>query len=160
MSFALARAVREVLLGAAPPVRLTRRAERLLSSVRESAIDTVDAGGTVIARSGGDVRWWTWAGHRTNATLAATLRELTDPGQRTDDFCIRLRADFTALAWKAARGEARERPCLPSPDIRALRGLKFGETLPPRLAEATLAARLADPRGAEIVLDEPCRLRL
>jgi hypothetical protein len=30
-------------------------------------------GGTVISRDGQDVRWWTWAGFRANATLAATL---------------------------------------------------------------------------------------
>ncbi|TDC82665.1 helicase-related protein, partial [Actinomadura sp. 7K507] len=159
LSFALARSVREVLLGATPPVRLTRRAERLLTAAREAAIDTVHPGGTVITRSGDDVRWWTWAGHRTNATLKATLGEITDPEQRADDFCVRLRADLTAPVWTAARDEAREHPCLPAPDVRALRGLKFNEALPPRLAEATLSARLADLRGAEIVLNEPCRLR-
>ncbi|MFI0483101.1 DEAD/DEAH box helicase [Actinomadura sp. 9N215] len=160
MSFALARAVREVLLGATPPVRLTRRAERVLASVREAAIDTVHPGGTVIARSGDDVRWWTWAGHRTNATLKATLSELTDPGQRVDDFSIRLRAGLTASLWKAARDEGREHPCLPSADVRALDGLKFSDALPGRLAEATLSARLADLGGAEIVLGELWRVRL
>ncbi|WP_329094379.1 DEAD/DEAH box helicase [Actinomadura citrea] len=158
ISFALARAVRDVLLGATPPVRLTRRADTLLTAVRESAIDTVHPGGTVITRSGDDVRWWTWAGYRTNATLKATLSEVTDPGQRVEDFFVRLRADLTAVLWKTARDEGRAHPCLPSPDPKALRGLKFNEALPLRHAEATLSARLADLRGAEIVLGEPCRL--
>ncbi|WP_348637876.1 helicase-related protein [Actinomadura madurae] len=158
VSFALARAVRDVLLGATPPVRLTRRAERLLGAVRESAIDTVHPGGTVVTRSDDEIRWWTWAGHRVNATLKATLGDVADPGQRVADFHIRLRAGLTATAWRTARDEAREHPCLPSPDVRALRGLKFSEALPPRLAEATLSARLADLPGAEIVLGEPCRL--
>jgi ATP-dependent Lhr-like helicase len=35
--------------------------------------------------------------------------------------------------------------------------LKFGEALPPRLAEATLAARGADEEGAGKVLAEPVR---
>lgn len=42
-------------------------------------------------------------------------------------------------------------------DSRAVRGLKFGEALPPRLAEATLAARTADEEGAGKVLAEPAR---
>ncbi|MCP9954088.1 BREX-2 system phosphatase PglZ [Actinomadura madurae] len=156
-SYALARAIRAVLLHTTPPVRLTRRAERLLATVRESAIETVHPGGTVITRSGDDVRWWTWAGHRTNATLKATLSEVTDSEQRVEDFYLRLRTDVTPARWKEACGEGRAHLCLPSPDARGLSGLKFNEALPRRLAEATLSARLADLRGAEIVLGEPSR---
>jgi ATP-dependent Lhr-like helicase len=47
--------------------------------------------------------------------------------------------------------------CLPEVDARAVRGLKFGEALPPRLAEATLAARTADEEGARAVLAAPVR---
>ncbi|MGC2997617.1 hypothetical protein ACPF8X_04215 [Streptomyces sp. G35A] len=46
---------------------------------------------------------------------------------------------------------------LPEADVRAVRGLKFAEALPPRLAEATLAARPADEDGARAVLAEPVR---
>ncbi|MEU1463518.1 hypothetical protein ABZ467_23015 [Streptomyces sp. NPDC005727] len=42
-------------------------------------------------------------------------------------------------------------------DSRAVRGLKFAEALPQRLAEATLAARLADEQGALRILAEPVR---
>jgi hypothetical protein len=45
--------------------------------------------------------------------------------------------------------------CLPAMDERALHGLKFSAALPPRLAEATLAAPLADLEGATTVLKEP-----
>ncbi|MFF7856087.1 hypothetical protein [Streptomyces sp. NPDC007904] len=38
-----------------------------------------------------------------------------------------------------------------------MRGLTFAEALPPRLAEATLAARPADEDGARAVLAEPVR---
>ena len=49
-SFALARAVREVLLGADPPVALTQRAKRILAEVRDEHVATVHPGGTVIGR--------------------------------------------------------------------------------------------------------------
>ncbi|WP_205719061.1 DEAD/DEAH box helicase [Actinomadura geliboluensis] len=159
-SYALSRAIRAVLLHSTPPVRLTRRAEHLLAAIRDSAIETVHPGGTVITRSGEDVRWWTWAGHRTNATLKTTLSEVTDPEQRVEDFYIRLRTDVTTARWKEACSEGRAHLCLPSPDARALHGLKFNEALPRRLAEATLSARLADLPGAEIVLSEPCRFNM
>jgi len=156
-SFALARAVREVLLGADPPVALTQRAKRILAEVREQYVPAVHPGGTVIVRTGQDVRWWTWAGYRANATLAATLSELTDSVQRFDDASIRMRTDLTHEMWKAGTADAAGRLRLPDVDSRALAGLKFNEALPEHMATATLAARLADLDSAARVLTEPVR---
>lgn len=97
------------------------------------------------------------AGHRANATLAATLDELAVPGQRINDHWIRLREDVTPASWKSLTGGAADRLCLPAVDERAVRGLKFAEALPPRLAEATLSARLAGLGPAVAVLAEPVR---
>jgi ATP-dependent Lhr-like helicase len=156
-SFALARAARDVLLGADPPVALTQRAKRTLADVRGEHVPTVHPAGSVIVRTGTDVRWWTWAGYRANATVAATLSGLTDDVQRFDDASIRMRADLTREMWKAGTADATERLCLPEVDQRALAGLKFNEALPERLAMATLAARLADLDSAARVLKEPTR---
>ncbi len=156
-SFALTRAVRDVLLGTDPPVRLTQRAERILAEAREDAHASVHPGATVITRHGEDVRWWTWAGYRANATLVATLSGLTDSTQRFGDEAIRLRADLTPAMWRAGTADAAERLCLPEIDDKALKGLKFNEALLDRLAIATLAARLADLDGAAHVLAEPTR---
>jgi ATP-dependent helicase Lhr and Lhr-like helicase len=155
--FTLTRAVRDVLLGNDPPVQLTRRAQRSLAETREEAYASVHPGGTVITRHGEDVQWWTWAGYRTNATLVATLGGLTDTAQRFDDEAIRLRTDLTPAMWKAGTADAAQRLCLPDIDQRALKGLKFNEALPERLATATLAARLADLDSAAHVLAEPTR---
>ncbi|GII83986.1 ATP-dependent helicase [Sphaerisporangium siamense] len=161
LSFAMVRAMRSVLLGADPPVQLTRRATERLAVLREEAVESVHPGGTVITRSpGGDVRWWTWAGFRANATLAATLAGVADPGQRVEDAFIRLREELTPDMWKAATGDAPERLCLPDVDEKALNGLKFSVALPHRLATATLAARLADLNGAASVLREPARFSM
>jgi len=157
-SFALSRAVRDVLLGADPPVGLTQRAQRVLAEVRDDQRGTVHPAGTIMLRTGDDIRWWTWAGYRANATLAATLSDLTDGVQRFDDAGIRMRSDLTAQMWKAATDDAADRLCLPDVDERALAGLKFSEALPQRLATATLAARLADLDSAATVLGEPVRL--
>jgi ATP-dependent Lhr-like helicase len=157
VSFALSRAQRDVLLGADPPVKLTDRAQKVLAELRVEEYATVHPAGTVITRQGLDVRWWTWAGYRANATLAATLSDLTDEKQRCDDNSVRLRTDLTHDMWRAGTTDAAQRMCLPDVDERALAGLKFGEALPHRLAVATLAARLADLDGAARVLAEPTR---
>ncbi len=159
-SFELAHAARAVLLGADPPVALTQRAKRILAEVRDKRLPTVHPGGTVIVRAGEDVRWWTWAGYRGNATLAATLSSLTDNIQRFDDASLRLRSDLTPEIWKAGSADAPDRLCLPDVDERALAGLKFSEALPKRLAVATLAARLADLNSALQTLAEPVRFTI
>jgi ATP-dependent Lhr-like helicase len=160
LSYALTRAMREVLLGATPPVSLTRRAEACLAEQRETdGPDTVHPGGTLITRVGSDVRWWTWAGYRANATLAATLQSVTDPLQRPTDSWLRLRENLTPAAWRVARENVGENLVLPEVDRRAVRGLKFSAALPERFAVATVAARLADFESARSVLGEPARFQ-
>ncbi|MEW2442716.1 DEAD/DEAH box helicase [Micromonospora marina] len=156
--FELRRAVREVLLGADPPVAITRRAVSRLADVRAERAHLVHPGGPVILRDKhGDLRWWTWAGFRVNATLTATLSAAVDPVERFDDSSIRLRGNLTPRDWGALTADARDRMCLPAVDERALTGLKFNAALPTRLATATLAARLADLDRAVTVLGEHSR---
>ncbi|WP_328541199.1 DEAD/DEAH box helicase [Streptomyces sp. NBC_00371] len=158
-SFDLTRAAREVLLGEDPPVTLTQRAQGALTQLRQEGAETVHPGGNLIIRdsAGKDLRWWTWAGHRTNVTLAATLAGIADPLQRGNDLYVRLRSDLTPQMWKEATADAPDRLCLPEVDPRALNGLKFSAALPQRLAEATLAARLAALDHAARTLAEPVR---
>lgn len=157
VGFELARAARDVLLGEDPPMKLTQRATRVMAELREDRLASVHPGGTVIRRQGLDVRWFTWAGFRANATLAATLGPLADEKQRFDDVSVRLRSDLARETWRSGVADAAQRLCLPDIDERALEGLKFSEALPHRLAMATLAARLADVDAAAEVLREPAR---
>jgi ATP-dependent helicase Lhr and Lhr-like helicase len=157
ISFELARSMRDVLLGADPPVTLTRRAQGVLAGLRSYGIGRVHPSATTISGGDGDLRWWTWAGYRVNATLKATLGGLADESQRISDVSIRLRADLRPETWTAAVRELRERLCLPDVDDRALAGLKFSDALPRHLAVTTLAARMADLDHAATVLAEPVR---
>ncbi|MFI2264464.1 DEAD/DEAH box helicase [Streptomyces tubercidicus] len=158
-SYKLTRSAREVLLGTNPPVALTRRAEAALAEARDSGTESVHPAGTVVIRGGRDtnVRWWTWAGYRANVTLAATLSGVADPLQRPTDTYIRLREDLTPDEWNRAKASAIGQLCLPAVDTHAIHGLKFSAALPQRLAEATLAARLADLDGASAALKETSR---
>jgi ATP-dependent Lhr-like helicase len=158
LSYELTRAMRDVLLGADPPVALTRRASARLAEMRELDFAVGHSDGTVIMRAAsGGVRWWTWAGYRANATLASTLAGVADPMQGVEDRYVRLRQDLTPAEWTAGTAGAAQRLCLPEVDEKALEGLKFNSALPRRLAEATLAARLADLPHAASVLNEPAR---
>jgi ATP-dependent Lhr-like helicase len=160
ITYELARAMRDVLLGADVPGTLTRRAVATLAGLREGAVECAHPGGTMISRSAGDLHWWTWAGYRANATLQATLGGLADERQRVDDLSIRLRSDLRPSTWPQAVAELRDRLCLPEIDDKALAGLKFSAALPRHLAVSTLATRLADLDHAASVLAEPCRFTL
>ncbi|MDT0304249.1 DEAD/DEAH box helicase [Streptomonospora wellingtoniae] len=158
VSFDLARAQRDVLLGADPPVRSTKRAAAALAQARERHADRVHPDGTVVTRdAGGDLRWWTWAGTKANLTLRATLSTGVDPVQRPNDRRLRLQESVEPAGWAALRESAVDRIALPEVDRKALAGLKFNAALPDHLAERTLAARLADVHGARCVLQEPTR---
>ncbi|MEU8678129.1 DEAD/DEAH box helicase [Streptomyces sp. NPDC048560] len=156
-SYQLARAMRDVVLGQDPPVQLTERAVTYLAQLRESAVDTTHPASTVITRAGDDVRWWTWAGFRANATLTATLAGLSDERQRFNELYVRMRPDLTPQMWASHTSDAAQRLVLPEIDDKALRGLKFSEALPPRLARTTVAQRLAATERAASVLSEPVR---
>jgi ATP-dependent Lhr-like helicase len=157
VSFAVVRSMRDVLLGSEVPASLTQRAAGVLAGLRSDSIGRVRAGGLVISRGDNDLRWWTWAGYRVNATLKATLGAVADEAQRVDDLSIRLRADLRPTSWRGVVDAVRDQLSLPEVDEKALAGLKFSEALPRHLAVATLAARLADLDHARAVLVEPTR---
>jgi ATP-dependent helicase Lhr and Lhr-like helicase len=129
----------------------------VLAGLRSDAIGRVHAGGLVASRGEDDLRWWTWAGYRVNATLKATLGTVADEAQRVDDLSIRLRPDLRPSTWRDVVDAVQGRLCLPEVDEKALAGLKFSEALPRHLAVATLAVRLADRSHAQAVLMEKAR---
>lgn len=148
LSYELCQAQRQVLLGADPAVTLSKRAVAGLARVRDERGGTVAADATVVTRSP-DAWWWTWAGARANATLAAALPSVVDPKVSYDNLRLRLRHDIAHGDLRAALdGVDWSDEVLPEVAPDAVRGLKFAEMLPAALASATVAERLADPAGA------------
>lgn len=157
LSYELSDAVRRVLLGAMPEgAQLTQRALGKLSELRqEYASRTVHSGTVVTGANDSRVRWWTWAGARTNAVLVSALSEvapeLLESSAEFGNWQITLRGDVTsgAVAEALRKGRARFGQQLESVvaevDERAVRQLKFFELLPPELAIRTVAERVSDP---------------
>ncbi|MFH5230381.1 DEAD/DEAH box helicase [Antrihabitans spumae] len=158
-SIEIARGIRDVLLGADPAgVTLTGRARATLESLRDVRRSHVSDGALVIERDErDDWRWWTWAGARANRTLAAWASNLVVPRQRIGAESVRLHRDLSVADIRDGLAEVRSgstgRP-LPAVDTAAVRGLKFSAALPESLARRTLATRIVNVAGAEIVLGE------
>jgi ATP-dependent Lhr-like helicase len=162
LSFEITRGMRDVLLRAdLGEVQLSRRAATVLTDLRHTYAGVVAADGTVVRRSAdGDLHWWTWAGAAANRTLHASLSGIVDPRQRIGDQVLRLRrgGDLRAAFATLVSGQA-EPLRNPSPDVSAVRGLKFSAALPAELAVMTVAERLGNLDGASQVLSEPGKLR-
>ncbi len=167
-TWALADAIRRVLLGANPAgVRLTTRAVDRLAALRGDLTNRVWEGGTVLEREGAHVRWWTWAGARANAVLVAAIEhaapELLGESIVYDNWQIGMRGDVTAEVLRGAMEVAARDlgddlgRAVPLVDERALRQLKFVEMLPGRLATTTVAGRLADRQNAASVAHSSLR---
>jgi ATP-dependent Lhr-like helicase len=152
-SYRLSQAQRAVLLGADPDVHLSQRAVKVLASLREEADSRAWEVGTVVENLGGQLTWWTWAGARANATLAAALPDLVEVERRIDNHRLRLRSGTSPDQLRAALDDAAAGP-LPHPLVTsdAVEGLKFGDALPPHLAVDTLASRMTDAAGAADVI--------
>jgi ATP-dependent Lhr-like helicase len=147
----LSQAQREVLLGSEPDVQLSRRAVAGLAALRDSMRHTVHPRGSVVLRDDG-LRWWTWAGARSNLTLMARLQSVAEPSARLDNYAIRLRQDLSTSEVESALQAANDDSSLPEVSDDALKGLKFSEMLPASQARATLARRLVDEQGVRAAL--------
>ncbi|HMO11603.1 MAG TPA: hypothetical protein PKB06_08915, partial [Actinotalea sp.] len=150
-SFELARAQRDVLLGEAPDVTVSRRAEARLASLRGELAATVDGDGVVLLEGEADSQLWTWAGWRANETLIAAL----GVDATSDNYRIDLPVGVGIREVRAARVEG----ALPLVSPQALDGLKFSSALPREMAVTTLAERIVDRRGAAAVAPASLAIR-
>jgi ATP-dependent Lhr-like helicase len=158
-SWELSQAQRSVLLGITPDVELSKRAAKSLASLRDESSHRVWESGTVVERHGDEQWWWTWAGGRGNATLAAALDWVVDVDGRAENHRLRLRAGVDQAELGVALDEVVAIGELPGPVVldEAVRELKFGEILPPEMAARTLAVRLADHSAARRVVGHALR---
>jgi ATP-dependent Lhr-like helicase len=137
-----------VLLGHDPDVELSRRAVAALARVRDDRAADVDPAGLVMERHGNEQAWWTFAGTRANATLAAALKRVGVDARASAEGISMTACDANTL--REAGDVLDEGGVRADVDRAAVDGLKFSTALPARLAIDTLAERGSDvPRARE-----------
>jgi ATP-dependent Lhr-like helicase len=159
LGFPLCQAIARMLARAAdvPSSALSRRAEAALDEAR-SEYAWLDSSRTAIkSRPDGAIEWWTFAGAKANACLAATLQGRGVNARRSDNFSITCdEPSLSAVAdgvGKVRSGEwALQRAPLTD---AALEGLKFSTCLPESLARFVLQQRADDERSVQWVRDTP-----
>jgi ATP-dependent Lhr-like helicase len=156
LSAIVCRSMRTVLVSDDAAPELTARAVSKLRELRETFTGMRD-GRTLLER---DVqrnreRWWTFAGGRANAALAAGLQADGLSSLGLDDLSIGLHGPVGYDRLVAAVDAMREHQPSAEPDRGQLDALKFAECLPEDLGLDVLRARQADPAGVQTTLAEP-----
>ncbi|GMV42201.1 MAG: ATP-dependent helicase [Myxococcales bacterium] len=167
LGFEVCQAAREALRGEGRPAYLDDAAWAVLSERREAmagllddprgGIEELDAGGGS-SGTGGEVRWWTFAGGRINATLRYALEALGTGWKVTpDNHAVRVRGDHVDAR---AVGEARARLADPAlwedaklwaevaEGLPSYRLSKFQPLMPPWVEREVIARALLDVAGA------------
>jgi ATP-dependent Lhr-like helicase len=162
LGFDLCQMIAAVLAGAVdvPANAVTRRAAAALAEARAEYHWLAPEGTTVKTCQDGRVEWWTFAGARANACLAASLTAGGLPVRRFDNFSIALAGAGATEAGGAVRQVQRGAIPLVPPVItdEALEGLKFSVCLPPEIARRVLERRAEDRSAVKWILEAGIRV--
>ena len=145
ISYALAQATRDVLLGTDPPVELSRRGKTALEVVRVERSVHVDESGLVVQRAKDEAEWWTFAGSRANNSLVAGFTSMGVTAQAGPE-SVRFNGGVDTIKdLQVALGLATSGMAV---DQAALDGLKFSAALPQESAVQVLSERGEDLAAA------------
>lgn len=155
----LCRSIRRVLASDEVTAFWSRRARERMTACR-AEYPWLDGDGTqLVVAPGEPPAWWTFAGGRANAALAARLAASTGRAVAHDNFAVR----FEQLPLPVVEHAIAELRGVSPGDVRvrvdaaAITGLKFADCLPPEIARSLLEARLTDADAVAAAVGHGCR---
>ncbi len=157
LSFRLCQAIKRVLAGDDSRAWWSRRAKDQIHEIR-AQFPWIRAEGTaLVSNQDNGVAWWTFAGQRTNASLAPVLAEASKGSLVSEDFTLVYENPIPVEVVERAIAKLRDRDSsefLPNIDPEAVEGLKFSACLPMELAVQALRTRSQDRAGLAHILRE------
>jgi ATP-dependent Lhr-like helicase len=158
LGFELCQAIREVLRGVDRPPPLDDAAWAALSARREALSEVVGEGAPGWEIEGDELRWWTFAGGRINATLRHALEAVGgDWKVIPDNFLLKVRGpDLDARRFQEALDLLRQPAFwedealwrLIAASLPNYRLSKFQPLMPPWVQQEVVARYLLDAEGA------------
>lgn len=148
-AFEMVRARRDILLGQAPGVTLSRRGAERLEIVREELAAMVSDRGLVVIETETSKQLWAWGGLRAHQTLIAAVGASGEANSTNEVIMWPVDYDLSVLA------SCDVTDAVPMISPEAVDGLKFSTALPRELAVETLGERFADERGAAEIAGAP-----
>lgn len=158
LSQALCGSVRDVLKSAEHNSMWSRRAADRIVELRLD-LSRCCGEGTVIARRGQSLEWWTFAGLAVNQTIVQYLRPFIESPLRADNLWIDLPSDASIERLNKIIQELCDTDASPAWELQqpAADLLKFGDLLPTHLLCALIMARIAEIPRALKILHSPIR---
>jgi ATP-dependent Lhr-like helicase len=155
-SHKVCQSMREILAGAFIEPSWSRRASSRLGELRNEFSWLRPDSTALVRDSGGDVRWWTFAGGIANTILSDQLK--WSGRAEPDNVSIDLEgvANIDEVRERLVRLQAGD--VVTTPDPRAVENLKFAEALPRALADEVFCSRFHDEDAIQKVLAEPLRV--
>jgi len=154
----LCGAIRQLLQSPEQNPAWSRRAVERIAELRQELVDRCGEG-SVIARRGASVEWWTFAGLAANQTVVQYLQPHIDSPLHADNLWINLPADISLERLNRAIQELHGVESPPDWNLQqpAADLLKFGDLLPNHLLHDLILARIADIPRARQILDSKIR---
>ena len=159
MSFEMAQAIRRILAADDISDRRSRRAQQQLGLLRQEAF-WLHEGCTTVLSNDDSATWWTFAGDRANAAIAAALgRQLgrhVDHDSTSITFGLKTLTGELTTVIETIRSQDASQLTVPVSD-EALKEPKFSSCLPADTVSRVLQARLADLPALRNALAEKVR---
>jgi ATP-dependent Lhr-like helicase len=156
LSPALCSTVRDLLKSTEQRPEWSRRAVARLEELR-AEFSPFCGEGTVIARRGLSLEWWTFAGLAANQTMVQYLQPHFKSTLRADNLWITLPPDTSREELNRAIEETRSTKAMPDWQLQqpAADLLKFSDLLPEKLFQELIVNRIADIPRAQEILQSP-----
>ena len=156
LSYKVCQSVREILASDFIEACWSQRTNSRLGELRDDFPWLRPDSTTLVRHSGGEVRWWTFAGGVANTILSDKLKQYG--GAEPDNVSIRLEGDAAIEDFREHLALLQTDEVLPMPDPRAVENLKFSEALPRALADEVFCSRFHDEEAIQRVLAEPMKV--
>ncbi len=156
LSFRVCRAIRRILAAQTNEPFWSHRATAQIVELRKEYPWVSNDQTTLLKQADGEVQWWTFAGGLANSLVMDHLE--ASSRAKPDNLCIRFPstlklADIESLIASRIREEI-----TPVPSEQAIGNLKFGECLPPSMAEEVFKARFTAAEAIEEIRRELLRV--
>jgi len=159
VSFEISQAIRNTLSSETAPSCWSRRAATAIGAMRQQ-FAWLHNGCTTVHSNGDHSIWWTFAGSRANAAIAAALSNagllVTDYDNLSITFEATTPLPDLDARLQTVRSQDRKEFCAPVSE-EAIEQLKFSSCLPHETAVEMLESRLMDRRALDACLKEPIK---
>lgn len=156
LSFRVCQAIRCVLASESTEPYWSQRATAQIGEIRLEFPWASHDRTTLVQQANGEVQWWTFAGGLANSIV---MDHLMGGGSKakTDNLCLRFSSTLKLTDVESLIASRIQEEITPVPSEEAIKNLKFGECLPPPIANDVFAARFNDPAAIENIRREPMR---